>query len=76
MVFLKARPWLWYVEVIRGVNVVGLVINEELRKVVWGIIVKNFMQRERGGRERERQRQRDRERQRRTNERTNERNVY
>ena len=51
----------------------GLVTNEELCKVVWGIIIKNFMQRER---QTDRQRQRDRDRDRRTNERTNERNVY
>ena len=31
------------VEVIPGVSVVGLVINEVLCKVVWGIIIKNFM---------------------------------
>ena len=37
------RPWLWYVEVIRGVSVVGLVTNEELCKVVWRIIIENFM---------------------------------
>ena len=36
------KSWPWHVEVIPGVSVVGLVINEELCKVVWGII-KNFM---------------------------------
>ena len=30
-------------EVIPGVSVVGLVINEELCRVIWGIIIKNFM---------------------------------
>ena len=30
-------------EVIPGVSAVGLVTNEELCKVVWGIIIKNFM---------------------------------
>ena len=37
------KSWPWHVEVIPGVSVVGLVINEELCKVVWGIIIKNFM---------------------------------
>ena len=41
----QAKTWLWHIEAIRGV--VELVTNEELCKVVWGIIVKNFMQRER-----------------------------
>ena len=50
-------------------------INEELCKVVWGIIVKNFMQREREG-ERERETESQRQRETETNERTNERNVY
>ena len=30
-------------EVIPGVSAVGLVTNGELCKVVWGIIIKNFM---------------------------------
>ena len=43
--FKQAKTWPWHAEVICGV--VGLVTNEELCKVVWGIIVKNFLQRER-----------------------------
>ena len=38
---VKPRPW--HVEVIRGVGVMGLVTNKELCKVIWGIIIKNFM---------------------------------
>ena len=34
--FKQVRPWLWHVEVIPGVGVVGLVTNEELCQVVWG----------------------------------------
>ena len=41
--FKQVMPWPWYVEVIPGVSVVGLVTNEELRRVVRGIIIKNFM---------------------------------
>ena len=42
--FKQIKSWLCHVEVIPGVSVVGLVtINEELCKVVWGIIIKNFM---------------------------------
>ena len=41
--FKQAKPWPWHVEVIPGVSVVGLVTHEQLRKVVWGIIIKNFM---------------------------------
>ena len=41
--FKQVKPCLWHVEVIPGVSVVGLVTNEELRNVVWGIIIKNFM---------------------------------
>ena len=37
------KSWPWHVEVISGVSVVGLVANEELCKVVWGIIIKDFM---------------------------------
>ena len=39
--FKQVKSWPWHVEVIPGVSVVGLVANEELCKVVWGII-KNF----------------------------------
>ena len=35
--------WPWHVEVIPGVSVRGLVTNEELCKLVWGIFIKNFM---------------------------------
>ena len=41
--FKQIKPWLWHAEVIPGVSAVGLVTNEELCKVVWGIIIKNFM---------------------------------
>ena len=41
--FKQFKPWPWHVEVIPGVGVVGLVTNEELWKVVWGIIIKNVM---------------------------------
>ena len=37
------KPWPWLAEVIRRVNVVGLVTNEELWQVVWGIIIQNVM---------------------------------
>ena len=36
--FEHVKPWPWHVEVIPGVNVVGLVTNEELCQVIWGII--------------------------------------
>ena len=39
--FKEVKSWLWHVEVIPGVSVVGLV-TKELCKVVWGIIIKNF----------------------------------
>ena len=39
----QIRSWPWHVEIIPGVSVVGLTTNEELSKVVWGIIIKNFM---------------------------------
>ena len=40
----------------------GLVTHEQLCKVVWGIIIKNFMQRQtERERERERERQTDRQ---------------
>ena len=32
--FKQVKPWLWHVEVIPGVSVVGSVTNEELCKVV------------------------------------------
>ena len=41
--FKQVKPRPWHVEVIPGVSVVGLVTNEELYKIVWGIIFKNFM---------------------------------
>ena len=42
--FKQVKSWPWHVEVIPGVSVVGLVtINEELCKVVWGIIIKKFL---------------------------------
>ena len=41
--FKQVKRWLWHVEVIPGVSVVGLVTNEELCQVVWGIISQNFM---------------------------------
>ena len=37
------KSWPWHVEFISRVSVVGLGTNEELCKVVWGIIIKNFM---------------------------------
>ena len=40
--FKQVKPWPWNVQVIPGVSVMGLVIDEELCKVVWGIIIKNF----------------------------------
>ena len=43
MLVLNVKPWLWHVEVNPGVGVVGLVTNKELRQVIWGIIIKNFM---------------------------------
>ena len=45
--FKEAKPWPSHAEVIRGVCVVGLVTHEQLCKAVWGIIIKNVMQRER-----------------------------
>ena len=39
----QIRSWPWHVEIIPGVSVVGLVINEELCKLVCGIIINNFM---------------------------------
>ena len=46
--FKQVKPWPnWHVEVIPGVSVVGLVTNEELCKVVSGIIIKNLRERER-----------------------------
>ena len=60
--FKQAKHWPWHVEVIRGVSVVGLVTNEELCKVVWGIIIKNLMQRDRQtDRQTDTDRQRDRQ---------------
>ena len=41
--FKQVRSWPWHVEFTPGVSVVGLVTTEELCKVVWGIIIKNFM---------------------------------
>ena len=41
--FKQVKSWPWHVEVIPGVSAVGLVTTEELCKVVWGIIIKNFM---------------------------------
>ena len=41
--FKQVKSWPWHVEVIPGVSVVRLVTNEELCKVVWEIIIKNFM---------------------------------
>ena len=41
--FKRIKPWPGHVEGILGVSVVGLVINEELRQVVWRIVIKNFM---------------------------------
>ena len=54
---LNFKPWPWHVEAIPEVSVVGLVTNEELCKVVCGIIIKNFL-REYSLRERERTRTR------------------
>ena len=34
--FKQVRPWLWHVEVIPGVGVVGLVTIKKLCQVVWG----------------------------------------
>ena len=42
-VLVLNKSWPWHVEFISGVSVVGLVTNEKLCKVVWGIIIKNFM---------------------------------
>ena len=39
--FKQVKPWPWYVVVIPGVSVMGLVTNEEVCEVVWGIIIKN-----------------------------------
>ena len=39
--FKQVKPWPWYIEVIPGVSVMGLVTNEEVCEVVWGIIIKN-----------------------------------
>ena len=41
--FKQVRSWPWHVDVIPGVSVVGLVTSEELCKVVWVIIIKNFI---------------------------------
>ena len=41
--FKQVKPWPWHVEFIPGVSVVGLVTNDELYQVVWGIIIKNCM---------------------------------
>ena len=41
--FKQVKSWPRHVEVIPGVSVVGLVTSEELCKIVWGIIIKNFM---------------------------------
>ena len=41
--FKQVKPWPWHTEVIPGVSIVGLVTNEDLCKVVRGIIIKNFM---------------------------------
>ena len=41
--FKQVKPWPWHVEVIPGVSVVGHVTNKVLCRVLWGIIVKNFM---------------------------------
>ena len=41
--FKQVKLWLWHVEAIPGVSVVGLVTNEGLCQVVWGIVT------ERGG---------------------------
>jgi len=38
--FKQVKPWPWHVEVIPGVNVVGLATYKELCQVVWGIIIK------------------------------------
>ena len=41
--FKQVKPWPWHVEVIPGVDAVGLVTNKVLCQVIWGIIIKNFM---------------------------------
>ena len=41
--FKQVTSWPWHVEVNPGVGVAGLLTNEELCQVVWGIIIKNFM---------------------------------
>ena len=41
--FEQVKPWPWRLKVIPGVSVVGLVANEELCQVAWGIIIKNLM---------------------------------
>ena len=41
--FTEVKSWPWLVELIPGVSVVGLVTNEELCQVVWGIIIRNFI---------------------------------
>ena len=43
LVLNKSR--LWHVVVIPGVSVVGLMTSEELCKILWVIIIKNFMHR-------------------------------
>ena len=41
--FKQVKSWPWHVEVIPAVSVAGLMTSKELFKVVWGIIIKNFM---------------------------------
>ena len=41
--FNQVKSWPWHVEVISGISVVDLVTKEGLCKVVWGIIIKNYM---------------------------------
>ena len=41
--FKQVKSWPWHIEFIPGVSVAQLVTNEELCKVVWGIIIKNVM---------------------------------
>ena len=41
--FKQVKSWPWHIELIPGISVVELVTNEELCKVVWGIIIENFM---------------------------------
>ena len=41
--FKQVKSWPSHVEAIPGVGVVGLVTNEELCQVIWGIFIKNFM---------------------------------